>query len=319
MGLSEKINQRKYDKLVKQANSLFEEAKFKESKERFEAAFEFGFSPIDYMRYACVLCQLEEYSQAIDVINQLLGFDPPKFVQGWAHALLGDINFDLCNQEKAIEEYEKAMTCEDFSMDAICFLKLGTLYDDQESSLENDDVKKAYDYLLKAKELNENLIIASYEIGTILLRSERAEEALEYFNKVEEVDKEDETDCHFRMALCYEILKNNEKAKEYLYKELKHKEPNPATLITLGLIFMDEGNMEKAKDAFLEQLKNNSEDYIAWYDLGCVYALINDYDNANECFKIIKYKSPNLFHELISDPELSEYIKSDEYNKLINE
>ena len=323
MGIVQKINQTintiKYKKLVKKAHKYFSEKKYKEAKETFEQAFSYGFLAIDYMRYACILCQLEEYSNAVEVINQILASNPPGFVQGWAHALLGDINFDLTNSEIAIEEYEKAIECEDFSLDAVCYLKLGTLYDNQESNLEDENVKKAYEYLKKAQELNNELLIATYEIGSILFRSERFEEALDCFLKVNEKDELKETDCDFQIGTCYEVLNNMDAAEKYYLEELKHKEPNPATLVTLGLLYMYSNKMDKAKEVFLKELKINEENYIAWYDLGCLYALEDDMKNANECFKVLKYKAPDLFNEINQDPELSEYIKSDYYKALLDE
>ena len=53
--------------------------------------------------------------------------------------------------------------------------------------------------------------------------------------------------------------------------------------------------------------------------MGCLYAVQNDFENAYECFKILKYKKKEYFKEVPNDPELKEFIKSDYYLSLLNE
>jgi hypothetical protein len=53
-------------------------------------------------------------------------------------------------------------------------------------------------------------------------------------------------------------------------------------------------------------------------DLGCLYALIHDYDNATACFSYVFYKKHSLIDFMKEDADLVEYLKSPEYDAFIN-
>jgi tetratricopeptide (TPR) repeat protein len=74
---------------------------------------------------------------------------------------------------------------------------------------------------------------------------------------------------------------------------------------------------EKAKQAYLKGLEKSPEQYELWYNLGCLYVLMNDYKNATECFTYVYYKKRSLFQYMKEDGELADYIKSPEYQSIV--
>ena len=67
---------------------------------------------------------------------------------------------------------------------------------------------------------------------------------------------------------------------------------------------------------YLKAIELDKEDFNAWYNLACLYALMNDFDNAFSCLTYIKYNKKKYLESTKTDDELVELRKDKRYEEL---
>lgn len=189
---------------------------------------------------------------------------------------------------------------------------------------DNNDNKKALEYLDKAIAANADR--AQYRLvkGNILLDEKEYEKALDCYEAVKDFYK-DWARIYYNIGLCYEGMKQREKAMEafdktiemdpdcgdacekmsdiymsrymrsyhqsdfdtaiqYITKQLAVRE-NCYYLVHRGLLYMDALYIDEAIADFKKALELEPEDWAAWNNLGCCYKYTARYDEAIECLK----------------------------------
>ncbi len=181
----------------------------------------------------------------------------------------------------------------------------------------NQDITNAKKYYLKTLSLDENHYWANVNLGSFYENENKNDEALVLFLKAKKVMPE-ESCASYNLGVVYTKLTNYKLALEYYQDELTKKEPYLKTYSNLGLLYMNNfKDYKKAQEIFLQGLKVYPDEYELWYNLACLYALMKDYKNATDCFKIVKYKDQHLSTLIATDPDLEEYRKSYEYQEII--
>ena len=67
---------------------------------------------------------------------------------------------------------------------------------------------------------------------------------------------------------------------------------------------------------YLKAIEKNKEEYNAWYNLACVYALMDDFDNAFSCFEYIKYNKHSYLETTKEDADLVKLRLDKRYKEL---
>ena len=298
------MNLKKYGKLVECARENFENSKYQEALEILEKAFEMGIILDDLNLLGFIYIELGKYSLAEDVFKKVLSQERnPKSYYG-----LGCINDRLGKYKEAVIMYEESIRFDDTN--PLVLFDCAYLYDD----LGNKDKSKYYyEKLLK---INPDDFWGNINLGTIYDCEGNNEKALELFLKAYSIDPNSPM-VNYNLGVTYSNLNNKELALKHYFEEIEKNNKYVPAYYNLALLYKDAYNdYEKAKLYYLEGLKIDQNNYLIWYNLGCLYALMKDYKNAYDCFLILKYKSKELFESMNEDEELEEFKLSDEYKRL---
>ncbi len=305
-------------KIVDDANNLRKEGKLQEAVNKYLEAFQEIINVNDYINLACIYVDLKEYDKAIHIFEDILEQSKYKPIKD-----IGDIYFGLgvCHDclkqnEKAINDYETAIL--NGCMVPECYYFLGCIYDDLEKDEDSIETKKAFEYYNKAIEIYPDYLFAYVNLGNINARFEHYDEALKYFHKAKDLDKDNSTNADYNLGVAYNSINDIDKAEYYYLEELKTNDPYPSTYYNLGILYKDKKEYEKSKQYYLKSIEIDKEDYNSWYNLACLYALMNDFDNAFNCLNYIKYKKKKYLETSKTDDELKELRKDERYLKLFD-
>ncbi len=302
---------KKYQKLIEQAKICYIEEQFSEAIKLYEQAFEIKMLLKDYLMYGYLLVDLEEYSKAEKMFDDLL----IQFDISEVHYALANIYEKTKRYFKAIEMYKKVIEqTPDFEQ---VHFSLAYIYDDlSEERKEQKDgefVTKAIEHYEIAIELNQENFWSHINLGSIYERYDENELALKHFLKAYEIDKTKEMVC-YNLGVIYYKLKDYITSLKYYEEELKKEHPYISTFYNLGILYKDGfQDYDKAKYYYLKALEEHKEDYNIWYNLGCIYALQKNYSEAFECFKYIYYKNKKYLSYMPQDKELDQFRETEYY------
>ncbi len=306
---------KKYDKLINQAKKAFAENDLVLAARYYEEAFTININVADYLMLGYIYIDIDKLQAAEYIftkINNIMENDESNFA-------LGNICERTNRNRDAINYYEKI---ENKSLFPQCFFSLGYLYDelasDNQEQWESEIVAKAIDNYHKYLHHYEDDFWCNENLGSIYERYNKNDEALTYFTKGYEIGKDNDNAC-YNLGVVYSKLGQGEQALYYYQEELKRKNPYQETYYNLGILYKDYfKDYEKAKLSYLKGLKLYPDNYNLWYNLACVYTLLNDYDNAYDCFKYLYYKNKKYFNYIDKDEELNEFRNTDCYKQLQN-
>ncbi|MCD6310010.1 MAG: diguanylate cyclase, partial [Candidatus Eremiobacteraeota bacterium] len=158
-----------------------------------------------YVNYAKRYLQLEDTYNAIKCLEYAIKQYPKN---DRAHALLGDIYFDIPDEAKAEEEYKKAIKLN--PKKGSYHTKLGKLYYEYFK-----DYKKAVPELKKGFHMDTTQHESLYYLGLIKQEEKKYEEAEKYFKKALKLKKK-ETKYHIALGRLYQELQRwKDSEKEY--------------------------------------------------------------------------------------------------------
>ena len=309
------FKKRKYFKIVAEAEKLREDGKLQEAIDKYNEAFKDIINVRDYINLACVYIDLQEYDKAINIFLDVIEEAKDKS-ESLASVYFGlAVCYDSLKQKgKAIEAYKEAIN--NGCMAPECYYFLGTLYDDDATSLDSNEAINTINCYNKAIEIYPEYLFAYVNLGNLYARFNDNNKALEYFLKAKELDKDCSSNSDYNLAVVYNNLGDKDKAEYYYLEELKTKDPYPSTYYNLGILYKEKGEYEKSLQNYLKALKLDEKDFDAWYNLACLYALMNDFDNAFSCLTFIKYNKPKWLEGTKTDNELVELRKDKRYEDL---
>jgi tetratricopeptide (TPR) repeat protein len=128
------------------------------------------------------------------------------------------------------------------------------LVEKADAAYEEKDFQKALALLMEAdaKRANDSDIL--YKIGYILQQTSDNDEALNYYKKALEVDKDNEF-IHNSIASIYRANGEFASAKMHLNASLDIDNTNPITYYNFGNLFVDMKHFEEAKDMYTRALE----------------------------------------------------------------
>jgi len=99
---------------------------------------------------------------------------------------------------------------------------------------------------------------------------------------------------------------------------LKKENGYHMTYLNIALLYKDiYSNYEKSQYFLLEGISKYKDNVDLWYNLGCLYAIKEDYSNAINCFYYAAIKEPKIITTIEEDSELISFIKKGYYKELL--
>lgn len=288
--------------------------------------------------YAETLMQYEHYEEARQEYKGLLEIEPNNFK---AYVALGNIAILQNRPEDAIKAFDKAIAINPDNTEV--YSQIGAAY------LERKEYQKAlelYKRAVKIRPDEEKLHIILYQIydqlgmddqaeqillnvakrhpeqvnlqgmlGDYYRERRRYEEALEYYQKAYELNKQSRGYASMMISTLLELDKP-EKAFEFAKKAKKNVKRINEYLIATGLYFSDYGYFDKALH-FLEEARERDPTNLSIYAfIASVYNYQKEYEKALEQFDELlrdmpDYKDHSGFYEMLGSV-LSEQKKTEE-------
>ena len=136
----------------------------------------------------------------------------------WINLEIGLCYKELLDFEKSLARYLKAYEDEIYKYNTFLLLEIARIYNIF------DNYTEAFKFLVRVSEMSKKSKDVCIEMGKCLIGLGRYEEAIENFLKARKLSLEVESSTYEEdkgLAYCYEVLGNNEKAKEY--KKISNK------------------------------------------------------------------------------------------------
>ena len=136
----------------------------------------------------------------------------------WINLEIGLCYKELLDFEKSLAHYLKAYEDEIYKYNTFLLLEIARIYNIF------DNYTEAFKFLVRVSEMSKKSKDVCIEMGKCLIGLGRYEEAIENFLKARKLSLEVESSTYEEdkgLAYCYEVLGNNEKAKEY--KKISNK------------------------------------------------------------------------------------------------
>ena len=270
-----------------------------------------------YLDLAMEHANTGDFKKAVSVLKEAIANNPHNEGAIYEIAFCYD---QLGEYEQAIKCYSDFLDENPYSFTA--WYNLGNAY----SKLE--DYEKAiwaYDYCLI---INEDFGPACFNMGSAYLSSEDYFKAIEYLERCMELDGED------AMALCYlgeayEQLNELAKAKMCYSRSIELAPALPDAWLGLGIVEDLEGNTKEALTFLHKAAELDPENAGVYHVLAGAYEKLNDFDAAEEYYRLSLNLDPadedclSDFLQLLADSSLLEayqfitaYKQENEQNKI---
>ena len=296
---------RKYHKLITKAKELHLQGKLEEAHSIYDEAFTYRLEIDDYLAFGYLKMEMNNFYEAEAIFKGILSIvDHPSATFG-----LAIIDSELGRPHEAIKKYEELMAMN--ITDPMVYKNVADMYDDI------DDSNKAIEYYLKSIEANGDPFWPYTNIGAIYESMNEDKLALSYFLKAYKVNPKEKI-ISYNLGVVYGKLKQYDLAIKHYLEELGKENHHEMTYYNLALAYKDGyKDYQNAKKYYLLGLQEKQDNYVIWYNLGCVHALLGDYDDAYECFVYLKYKAPDFIKSIDTDDELEAFRKTEQYHLIM--
>ncbi len=230
--------------------------------------------------------QLKNETAALEAFRKTLDIDPRHEKALMEEGRLLNARGDYAG---AADSYEKLLKIN--SMNVQAAMQLGSAYR-QLGNLAK--AENAYKKALTMLDGGENQILTKYNLSTVLFDEKKVQDAEKYaseaYNELASTEK-NMTSYAVNITYNYALILDSEgKIDEALpkYMEVLSLEPDhEKTRINLGVMYMtlDPPDVEMALKMFIQVYNKNKDNFEANNNLGSVYALKEDYDNAIKFYK----------------------------------
>jgi tetratricopeptide (TPR) repeat protein len=198
--------------------------------------------------------------------------------------LAGKVASLLDETGRAQNYLEKVVELSPMNIEAISLL--ASVYNRQRN------YEKAASTYKKVIELNNNMDNAYYQLGIVYLRLGKYREAIAPLQRAVELNP-DYKDSYFYIGNAYKELKELTKAAAAYENYLNLKPENPwEGYYRLGLCRIELKQFEEAIAALSEAAKMNPQDIKTNYYLAQAYEKANQYEKAEEIYKLLAQLSP---------------------------
>ncbi|HHZ11340.1 MAG TPA: tetratricopeptide repeat protein [Acholeplasmataceae bacterium] len=297
----------RYHELIESAREARRKGNFREAIEYYREAFSKKVLVQDLVDYALVHLDNNQPQQAIEILEDVSEVFPEipelHFYLGMAHEQIGQ-------KEEAARNYLEAVHQDPSFSDA--YFCLALLADDA------DDEELAAEYYKKTLLYDPDHYWANLNLGSHYERTDRLELALAYTRKAHEINP-DEKMAAYNLGVVYGKMGKFEEAEKYYLEEIR-KGGYALAYLNLALLYKDcFHDYEKAKYIYLEGISKDKDNATLWYNLACVYALLNDFENCYSCLLYALVRDPKLKEFMLLDEELRTFMESPYYEKLKKE
>ncbi|MBE9592380.1 MAG: tetratricopeptide repeat protein, partial [Proteobacteria bacterium] len=225
--------------------------------------------------------ELKKQEKAIEDYNKAIELNPE---DAMAYNNRGAAYAKLKKQEKAIEAYNKAIELN--PEDATAYNNRGTTY------YELKKQEKAIEDYNKAIELNPGYAMAYNNRGNAYAKLKKQEKAIEDYNKAIELNPEDATAYNNR-GTTYDELKKQEKAIEDYNKAIERNPEFATAYYNRGNAYAELKKYEKAIEDYNKAIELNPEYAMAYANRGItclisnedLYKAIDDFKCARDFFE----------------------------------
>ena len=211
----EKIVVGDYQFYLDHAYCLILLGRYTEAIAKIEKALELHEDIYPISQLAFCYRNLEEWEKALQYYlkAESLGRE-----DAWINLEIGLCYKELLDFEKSLAHYLKAYEDEIYKYNTFLLLEIARIYNIF------DNYTEAFKFLVRVSEMSKKSKDVCIEMGKCLIGLGRYEEAIENFLKARKLSLEVESSTYEEdkgLAYCYEVLGDNEKAKEY--KKISNK------------------------------------------------------------------------------------------------
>lgn len=322
---NKKLEQKNYElsrKIIEKAGIYYDQGNLEEAAKTYEEAFNYFATVGDILEYAMIKMEQGDKDKALELIDNVIEADGNDFRPYYFKGVFYEYHDD---DEEALKYFIKAkdlLKKEEMGTDeAIIYFKIGRIYDDLSDKYQDKKevyLENAKEYYNEALKINPHLYYANLNLGSIYEKENVLDKALELMKRAHE-DEKNEKMSAYNLGVIYAKLKDYDKAIKYYEEEITKKDFYPYAYYNLGILYKDVySDYNKAKECYIEGLKYLKDNASLWYNLGCIYTLLNDFKNATDCFYYSISLKPEIMEYMEEDSEINPYVINREYQVLKN-
>ena len=247
-------------------------------------------SPFDLYNSAIASLEAGEVTEAENGFNAALEADPT-FAP--AYAGLSKVAIRNGDLKKAGELLNEAISADEenkeFRAESEQLIELRTLMDKGKKSMQNTEADDAFESFRIAYEKFPNYPESVYSMGVVMVRTKKYEEALEYFKKTIEINKEFDKSLVAIRNIAGIYYKNGqqlyqrgdlEAAMKMYEKSISTDESLYQSLYQIGMIHSKLGEQDEAIDSYRKVLNINPKHYKSYLALALAKKRLDDLDGA---------------------------------------
>ncbi|MGD8536753.1 MAG: tetratricopeptide repeat protein, partial [Candidatus Aminicenantes bacterium] len=257
-------------------------------KKAQDALIQEGPQPEIYFMAGFIYYQLKQIENAIFNFETSLEMKPYLFE---AIRNLAIIHYNQEEFEKASQLFKKVTKFNPYDLNAEFYSTDALKKEEQSQKIEEkleltkditDKVDVKYVYTLK----NDVQFISKLinETALSLIRSGNLNEAmvgLQEFLKISDISPE----MNYNLGQLHNASNNPEKALKYALRAVELDGDFKDAYDLIGNIYFKIQDYENSLQAYREVIRINSGDAMGHYNLGCVYSALNNFDEAENCWK----------------------------------
>jgi len=295
----------KYADLIENAKKARSEGDYERAIGIYQEAFQQKVMVNDLVDLGLVYLDHKEPLKAIGIFEDVLTQYPGL---AYVHYGLGIAYEETGRYSEARQAYQKAISVDESFADA--YFGLALLAD------EENDENSAYDYYKKTILYDANHYWANLNLGSFYEKHGLLDLALQHTQNAYRISPREKM-VSYNLGVIYAKMQKFNEAVKYYLEEIE-KDGHLMSYLNLGLIYKDVyHDYEKARYYYLAGISKNKDDANLWYNLGCLYALMNDYDNAYSCLFYALVRERSLIAYLEQDEELESFRSNPIYQKLM--
>ncbi|MCK9536223.1 MAG: tetratricopeptide repeat protein [Bacilli bacterium] len=296
----------KYNELIAQAKQAYRQQKMDEAARLYEEAFKEMVIVEDLIDLALIYLDNKMPVKALSAFQAIIDVFPGS-PQGYYG--LGLAYEQLGKRDLAEEAYLN--TIKNDHTFAQAYFNIALLADD------DGNEQKAYDYYKKTLIYNSEHFWANLNLGSFYEKNNYLDLALQHTLKAYKINRQEKM-VTFNLGVIYGKLGDYESALKYYKEEAKKSNCYLMTHLNIALIYKDVYSDYKISRRYLlEGIARFKDNTALWYNLGCLYALLKDYENAHNCLYYAVIKKPDLQQMINEDEELVDFRKTNYYFNLL--
>lgn len=294
-----------YKEKIQQAQKHSQSQEFDRAIEVYKEAFKEQATLNDLMDLGLIYLEIGDFQEAKQVFNTIISYD---YTFDRAYYALALICEEFNDSAGAIKYYLEAIKYNS-KFDAAYF-NIAGIYD------ESGQEEKAFEYYKKTLFINFRNFWAHVNIGSLYERHNMNELALKHTLMAYEINPNEKKVC-FNLGVIYSKLKDYNNALKYYNEELKKEDHYQMTYLNLGLLYKDVyQDLNQAKITYIAGIKRDNKDFNLWFNLACLYALLEDFQETYSCLLYAFLLEPKIQDDINNDPELARFRDSSYYLKL---